>query len=325
MKKSKKESELLDKVQKFKEDIDIEIKDPSKRNEPRKGFSQWAISQDGSYWPTFDTSIKVPAGVYEIHSSQNGPYMKRRKFTLSDTVLELPMTISEEILTDMQLFWDMRSKFEKYKMVYKRGILMHGPPGCGKSYLIQNIMKMIVQRDGIVFTCNDEDDVSRWIGFIQTFREIEPDRPIVVIIEDIDNIVQGGHSTLSKLLNVLDGVEQIDNVVYLATTNYIERLQERISNRPSRFDRLYEIGLPDAKVREFFLKHKLHKEDLSKIDLADWIERTDGLTLSHIKEVIVSTMILNRSLDEVLDHFDVMKHPKNSRLHGKQLGFDKKK
>ena len=210
-------------------------------------------------------------------------------------------------------------------MVYKRGILMHGPPGCGKSYLIQNIMNKIVAKDGIVFTCNDENDVGHFIAFIAMFREIEPKRSIVVIIEDIDNVVENGRSILSNLLNVLDGVKQIDNVVYLATTNYPERLQERISNRPSRFDRVYEITHPDAKVREYYLRHKLHKEDLEKIDMDDWIEKTDGLSLSHIKELIVSVMILGKDLDEVLLHFGEMKKPKNSRRQSSSpgLGFGK--
>lgn len=291
----------------------------------KKGYCQWSVSQDNTYWPTFRTVKLVPAGVFEIKHSQQGYFLQKQNFVLSDTVLELPTAISQEILKDIETFWDMKERFEKYKMVYKRGILLHGGPGNGKSYLIQNIMTKIVKKNGIVFTCNDETDIGNFVSFIPGFREIEPNRPIVVVLEDIDNVVENGRSMLSNLLNVLDGVKQIDNVVYLATTNYPERLQERISNRPSRFDRVYEIAVPDDKVREFYLKHKLHKEDLDKINMKEWVEKTDGLSLSHLKEIIVSVMILKKSLDEVLAHFGEMKRPKNSRRQTQEpMGFGKK-
>ena len=143
-----------------------------------------------------------------------------------------------------------------------------------------------------------------------------------MVIEDIDNIVTQGHGLLSALLNVLDGVNQIDNVVYLATTNYPEKLQERISNRPSRFDRMYEIGLPNDAVRKFFIENKIDPIDLPKIDINKWVKMTDGLTLSHIKEIIVSTQIFGKKIEEVCEHFGNMKRPKSSRSANSKLGFN---
>jgi len=54
------------------------------------------------------------------------------------------------------------------------------------------------------------------------------------------------------VLNLLDGVKQVDNIIYIATTNYPELLEERILNRPSRFDRRFHIGTPSAEVRKFY-------------------------------------------------------------------------
>jgi len=177
--------------------------------------------------------------------------------------------------------------------------------------------------DGIVFSLNGESAVSMFTGFAQIFRQIEPKRPLVVIIEDIDNIVTAGQGLLSSLLNVLDGVNQIENVCYLATTNYPERLQDRISNRPSRFDRVYEIPHPDAKVREFYIRHKLHESDIKTINMKQWVDETEGLSLSHIKELVVSTMILGKKFEDVMLHFGEMKRPKSSRSgsSSKGLGF----
>jgi AAA+ superfamily predicted ATPase len=280
------------------------------------GYMQWAVNENGAYIPTFKTTKKVPPGVYEISSSPNiGYFLVKQNIILSDSVLELPIKEPQEILDDINNFWKLKEQFKKYKMVYKRGILMHGPPGCGKSYLIQSLTNKIVSDGGIVFTLNSESKVEMFTNFCQIFRQIEPDRPLLVVMEDIDNIVSQGHGLLSALLNVLDGVNQIDNVVYLATTNYPEKLQDRIANRPSRFDRMYEIGLPDDDVREFFIRAKLHPDDLKKIDMQKWIDATDGYTLSHIKEIIVSTMIFGKEIEDVCKHFETMKRPKSSRKH----------
>ncbi len=286
------------------------------------GYCQWGVAQNGTYRPAYNSVSNVPSGVYEIHDDQNGIFIQKQKVVLSDNILKLPMPVMDEIILDIKNFWAMEDKFRKYKMVHKRGILLHGMPGCGKSYLIQNLINDIIKLDGLVLSLNGEPQVNLFIQFIQTFRAIEPTRPLVVILEDIDNIVTAGHGLLSGLLNILDGVNQIENVVYLATTNYPEKLQDRISNRPSRFDRVYEIGTPSAEVREFFIKHKLHADDLKNIDMKKWVKNTDGLSLSHIKELIVSTMILGKEFDDVMEHFDGMKKPKSSRSAMTKVGFN---
>lgn len=316
-------SSTMDKTEIKKAEPDKNLQ-TNEASEGENHFKQWSLAGNGTYIPCFETAEAAPAGVYQIRASdRHGLYMKKQKIVLTDNLLELPITESQEIISDIEKFWEMRDGFRKYKMVYKRGILMHGPPGCGKSYLIQNIISKIVARDGICFTLQDSEDVGLYLDFIYMFRDVEPDRPIVVVIEDIDNVVQQSRSVLSGLLNVLDGVNQIDNVVYIATTNYPELLQERLANRPSRFDRKYEIKYPNAKVRAFFIKNKLHPEDLAKINLKEWVTKTKGLSLSHIKELVVSTMIFNKQLDEVLVHFENMNRPSSSmNQKGKGVGFN---
>jgi DNA topoisomerase IB len=63
-------------------------------------------------------------------------------------------------------------------------------------------------------------------------------------------------------------VKQIEDVVYIATTNYPEKLQDRITNRPSRFDRRYKVELPNEEIRDAYIRHKLTDEDIEKIDNA---------------------------------------------------------
>ena len=112
---------------------------------------------------------------------------------------------------------------------------MYGEPGCGKSGIIQLISQQLIEKDGIVINVKDEEDVDRFTSFIATFRKVEPTRPLVVLLEDIDSLAGENRYQTARLLNILDGVKQIEGVVYIATTNYPEKLQERITNRPSRF------------------------------------------------------------------------------------------
>ncbi|NJO18646.1 MAG: AAA family ATPase [Thioploca sp.] len=62
-------------------------------------------------------------------------------------------------------------------------------------------------------------------------------------MEDLESILKSNNP--STVLNILDGVNSFDNIVFLATTNYPEELESRIKNRPSRFDRRFYIGPPE--------------------------------------------------------------------------------
>ena len=131
---------------------------------------------------------------------------------------------------------------------------------------------------------------------------MEPDRSVVVILEDIDELTKEDTDE-RKLLNILDGINQSENIVFIATTNYPDKLKERIINRSSRFDRRYELKLPNKEVREFYLRNKLKKSDLEKLgeeELTRWINETEGLTLAHLDELIVLIVILGNEFDYVL-------------------------
>ena len=197
---------------------------------------------------------------------------------------------------------------------------MYGEPGCGKSGIIQLISKQLIENDGIIINIKDQDDVDHFMDFIATFRKIEPSRPLIVLLEDIDSIAGENNHSTSKLLNILDGVKQIEDVVYIATTNYPEKLQERITDRPSRFDRRYKVELPNDEIRRAYILHKLTENDLKNIDIDMWVDRTEGMSLSHLKEVIISTIVMGRDYEEVMDNLEGLKKAPSIKGSGK-VGF----
>ena len=292
-----------------------------KKGKKGKKFSCWAVLENDEYIPSYHTIEGVPPGVYEItyNPKLSMETLKKQPFK-TDELYPLPSDEIIDILKDIDNFWNMKEQYEKYKFIHKRGILMFGEPGCGKSGIIQMVSKNIIEKGGIVINVKDEDDLERFSSFIPSFREIEPDRPLIVILEDIDSIAGEHNYTVGKLLNILDGVKQIENVVYIATTNYPEKLQERITNRPSRFDRRYKVELPNKDIRRCFIQNKLTKEDLEKIDIEEWVKKTEGMSLSHLKEVVISVVIIGRDFNETINNLEGLK--KNPIVKGSgKMGF----
>jgi SpoVK/Ycf46/Vps4 family AAA+-type ATPase len=286
--------------------------------------SCWNKMKNDVYAPSFPSVESVPAGIYEIEwsSSLSSFVLKKQPFK-TDELYHLPSPEIMDIVQDIETFWNQADRYKEYRFVHKRGILMFGDPGCGKSGIIQLISQALIDRNGIVINVKDADDVASFSSFIPTFRTIEPDRPIIVILEDIDSIAGEGNNATNRLLNILDGVKQIEGVVYIATTNYPERLQERITNRPSRFDRRYRIEPPDREIRKAYIQNKLTPADLKEINIEEWIDSTDGMSLSHLKELVISVIVMGKDFNDTIDNLEGLK--KTPRIKGSgQVGFSSK-
>jgi hypothetical protein len=284
--------------------------------------SRWSPMKGDEYVPAYLAVEKIPSGLYEI---------KWNSALQSHTLKLLPMKVDElyalpsaeiiAILDDIECFWNRRAIYREYNFVHKRGILLYGEPGCGKSGIIQLCVKHIIEKKGgIVINIKDEEEVKMFSEFISTIKAIEPERPIITILEDIDSLAGEDRYSTTKLLNILDGIKQVDNIVYIATTNYPEKLQERITNRPSRFDRRYQVELPAADIREAYIRAKLKPADLEKIDLPVWLELTEGMSLSHLKELVISVIVMGKEFEDAIKHLvDLKKSPKISKKSN--LGF----
>jgi hypothetical protein len=268
-------------------------------------YIQWITRGNNLYYPEAQVKLvkKIPAGYYAIGFDQNqGKFTVRKLSYSSDKVYKLPMPETDTIINDITSFWKNEKNFKRYGLTYKRGMLMYGDPGGGKTDIIKLIVKHLIENEkGVVFKIEAPPDVELFQNFMNTtFKPIEPNRRIVVIIEDIDGLLMSGKHTETILLNILDGMGQMDNIVYLATTNYPEELPDRIINRPSRFDRRYLITLPNEEVRRSYFEQALLPEDIAKIDLNKWVEESDGLSIAHLREIVVSTVIQGNSFDYVI-------------------------
>jgi len=296
---------------------------PDKSNGRSVGYSQWAIHPGGKYTPTMPTTKDIPSGFYEISlDSSIGVYLQNKHVT-TDELYELPSDELVDIIDDIQKFWERADIYKRMNFVHKRGILLYGEPGCGKSGIIQLCTKHLIQNmGGIVINITNGDQIDHYQNIVGPFREIEPERPLIVILEDIDSIAGEGSWSTSMLLNLLDGIKQIDNVVYIATTNYPEKLEERITNRPSRFDRRYEIDLPSDEVRRAYILAKLGTEGIEESELQKWVNKTKGMSLAHLRELIISVSAMGNTFEDTINRLNGMKvKPVIANKKRKSVGF----
>jgi AAA+ superfamily predicted ATPase len=255
--------------------------------------SQWGFA-NGMYYAVSDTVDVMPAGLYDVQVT-NGTLFFTRAEMGTDKLLRLPGTAGDAVVTEIQQFWERGELYEKFGMTHKRGILLYGPPGSGKTSTLSLVAQDVIAAGGFVITWPGPDLMHI---ALRQIRAIQPEARVVVLMEDLDAILAGRNENESAVLNLLDGVEKYPKVVFLATTNYIEVLAPRIANRPSRFDKRFKIGHPTAPARGEYLR-SLVPEGV-RVDVDRMVKDTEGMSLAHLKELLVSTQVIGSDYDETL-------------------------
>ena len=257
----------------------------------------WATS-DGTYWAIGDTCKTIPNGLYAPgHSEEIGYYLSTLKND-TDNIIDLPDSESENLLNEIKEFTTMAEAFKKHGFLYKRGVLLYGPPGSGKTVTIQQLIRLFTKSiDGIAVMC---DHPQLLLGALRNFRKIESNRQILVVLEDLDALIDRYQE--SDFLNMLDGEAQLQNVVYVATTNYPELLDARFKDRPSRFDTIRKIGMPTEEARRHYLQVKLPDMDVTEL-----VEGSDGYSVAYLRELIVLTQCFKLSTEDAFERLNYMR------------------
>jgi SpoVK/Ycf46/Vps4 family AAA+-type ATPase len=234
--------------------------------------------------------LPLEANIYNINADANGELFVAPKEINFEKFIELPHMPTNDVMSDLDIFWkaETKDKYEKFGLIYKRGILMHGKPGVGKSASIYKICQNFVQQGGIVFY--DPQPAALYM-MVKQIQVIEPERRILAVFEEVEHLIRD-----TTFLSILDGEKQLNNVAYIATTNYIKQIPERIKNRPSRFARVIEVGFPSLVDRKTYLSHVLGNVIDTKT-LNEVAELTEGFVLDQVKDVVISHFVFDYSLD----------------------------
>jgi len=176
----------------------------------------------------------------------------------------------------------------------KRGIIISGSPGIGKTLICKILAKEIDISVIYVLPSHIRNikDISRICDMAQDIA------PTLLIFEDIDYLAEnredynGNGGLVIELMNRLDGVENFDNVITIATTNMIEKVENAIKNRPGRFDQVITLGKPDKQCRKKMIELFASKVKLGKdVDIDDLAIKTDKMSGAYISYIIEAAAV----------------------------------
>jgi len=213
-----------------------------------------------------------------------------------EVILEPAM--KQNLIRDLQGFFDNREPYKKLSVPWKRGIILHGVPGNGKTISIKALIKSLYSRpDPIpslyVKSFNSGSGEKHAIRTI--FDMARKMAPCLLIFEDLDSLIQ--EKTRSYFLNEVDGLESNDGILMIGSTNHLDKLDPAISKRPSRFDRKYNYKLPGEAERTTYCR--FWRDKLIGADMVDFPEElcpviaqlTDGFSFAYLKELFVIVLL----------------------------------
>ncbi|MGG1675645.1 ATP-binding protein [Neobacillus sp. NRS-1170] len=200
--------------------------------------------------------------------------------TRDDVFLE--DSLKKEIYRSIDQFFSESGEFFKtYEIPYKRGILLYGKPGNGKTTLVKSIASSI--NAPVAYWQITEFTSSYTIK--EVFTSVLKLTPMVLVIEDIDSMPA---SVRSVFLNILDGATSKEGIFLIGTTNYPEKIDPALMNRSGRFDRAYEIKLPTKDLRHQYLVRKKIDRILSEEEIQEVIEATTDFSYAQLNELYAS-------------------------------------
>ena len=257
--------------------------------------------------PDEERKVQIKPGSYDIIETPFGLNTCKREFRVHSLLEDVDNT--SRIIHEAKTFFSKLDVYEKLGRMKKRGVLLYSQPGMGKTSAISKFCRDFMKEDDGTVVLNwptSEIDSDRVARFLSTFVEYTKEcTRLVLIIEDIgggEHDYRGGNQASSGLLNLLDGVGvtfQIPTFI-VATTNHPENLLESLANRPGRFDLMMELEPPkfDERVKlcEFIAQRSLNDDEKDALN----IQGCDDFSIAHLEEVVVRSMIHDKTIPEVV-------------------------
>ncbi|MBI2529919.1 MAG: CDC48 family AAA ATPase [Candidatus Diapherotrites archaeon] len=187
--------------------------------------------------------------------------------------------------------------FKKLGIKPPKGILLYGPPGCGKTL----IAKALATESGINFiSIKGPELLSMYVGesergIRKVFRRARQVAPVIVFFDEIDSIAsrRGAHTdsgvterVVNQLLTELDGIENLKDVIFVAATNRPDLMDPGLL-RPGRIDKIIKIDAPEKKARLEILRIHTKKIPLDRnVPLEELAEKTEGYSGADLEGLV---------------------------------------
>lgn len=218
--------------------------------------------------------VKLPNGVYTVLNANDDTRCKLIPMSTANNLKLLDFEFNAPIIKDFKTFIKSKAIYNEFpNKIYKKGILLFGPPGTGKTQTIQKILSEAAPKESLALFVNTPP-------CLELLKNLAEDSRLkIIIFEELFGILS--EDDLPEMLTFLDGETSLENCYIIASTNYPEKLPANLTNRPGRFDLLYEIGtLSEKDRRAFFNKYY---QDVSDAELSS----TEKMTIVQLTEVIL--------------------------------------
>ncbi len=200
--------------------------------------------------------------------------------------------LSDELFTDLERFFASEAIYKQYGVPWRRGLLLLGPPGNGKTHAVKALVNALGKPCLYVKSTSGDRPSSSQTSIRSIFERARATAPCVLVLEDLDSLVTDDNR--SVFLNELDGFTSNSGIATIATTNHAEKLDVAIVDRPSRFDRKYHFELPALQERNAYLalwNKSLQTElRMSASGIKEIAEVTDGFSFAYLKELLMSSI-----------------------------------
>jgi len=250
----------------------------------------WANFGNGAYTVIHSANDVLPAGEYEVSVTPQNIKFIEKKPSSDELMFTTKNSMASKLSKEIEAFWGKADTFKQHGFLHRRGYLLHGKPGCGKTCLIKQITTDFVEKDGIVI--HAEGRINNVILGVNMLRSAEAKRRILVVFEDVEEICAYSET---ELLSFLDGADQTEHLISLGTTNYLSSLPERVVGRPRRFDRVVEIKPPDSELRREYFGKKL---GITDEELEEWVSNSNGFSFAAMSDLVISVKCLDQKLEK---------------------------
>ncbi len=231
--------------------------------------------------------LAYEAGKNDEYGDVEKPERFQVMFSSIEPVTDEDIILSDEHLSVLQRnVVDLHTRREILKangVPARRGVLLHGPPGTGKTFVCRYLCYQLEEVTRIFVTGSSLLNVGAIFSFARLFQ------PSVLFLEDVDLIFAAREislysTALGDLLDQMDGLRAHEDISVVLTTNAIDRLEAAIKDRPGRISQCIYMGAPNPELRRRFIKHQLRKHNAKELNLDLLVEESEGATQAFLKE-----------------------------------------
>ncbi len=249
--------------------------------------------------------------------------------------LFLPDHIKKDLLDNIDTFFKSEELYKEHGLEWRRGCLVLGAPGNGKSSLAR-VISTIAKVPCILVEFNGGLDPSEVLAIASdTAKRLEP---AIIIFDDLNLYVQSDDPILrASLLTMLDGMlNKTSGIFIIATASHQGAIDPAISQRPSRFDMLKLVPFPESKERELLFTAKMGKyiKNFNKSQIKEIVSKMKTLSCASVQECAVNTLLssitakrkidvalVEESIQQIKHHIKIGIEGMESMQRGR-MGFD---